>query len=262
MIEAIEAKNNCLSGFKKKFGEEETLAPLVLMIDATVKYFSVGKTMNSFQLGETARLILQEFYYLKFEDLRVFFERLKTGFYGETYDRIDGNVIMVNLRKYCEERFELCGQIQIQKHKQIEKDNEDYIIQVCSNYVRASGDVFEEVELKELATAFTFGVAIKLKEWIVKDYYPTTPNEVKIQDKRKAEQSFFDYLEHNKPELLPKGERFKRATNEYYEMKEKILKDESLDTFQKENAIRTLAGLEPLTIEEFNQQQIIYAKHL
>lgn len=228
----------------------------MLMIDSVVRFFSVGKTMDGYQLGETARLISSEFYMLKIEDLYLFFERFKSGYYGATFDRIDGHVIMTKLREYVDERMDVAERLSLEKHKEIieTERQEQYLIRVGSNWVRSCGDDFEEVDKKELATAYTYGVAVKLKSWLVKEYYPTTPEQVKVCDKNKADGSFFDHLEKNAPELLPAGEKYRRKTNEYFEMKKKILEDPDLNNFEKENAIRALSKIEPITIEEYNER--------
>lgn len=261
-MEAIQSNSNQLSGLKKQLGKDVVIASLMIMIDSVVRFFSVGKTMDSGQLHETARLILQEFYLLKIEDLNIFFERFKSGFYGQTFDRIDGNVIMVKLREYVDERMEVAERLSLEKHKEIieTEKQEQYLIKVGENWVRSCGDDFEEVDRKELATAYTYGVACKLKSWLIKEYYSTTPDKVKVCDKNKADGSFFDHLEKNAPQLLPKGEAYKRATTEYFEMKQKILSDESLNGFEKENAIRALANLAPISIEEYNERNLVTGK--
>jgi hypothetical protein len=65
-----------------------------------VDFFSVGKSMGVVQIQQTADLILQEFFHLKPEDLKLVFNRAKAGFYGTLFDRIDGQVILSWLREY------------------------------------------------------------------------------------------------------------------------------------------------------------------
>lgn len=229
------------------------------MIDGLIKFFSVGKTMNSYQLGETARLLANEFYFLKVEDLHIFFERMKSGYYGQAYDRIDGNVIMVNLRNYCEERITTAESLSLEAHKTAidEERKENYLIQIGSYYLRSNGDDFEEVEKKELATGYTYGVAIRLRDWIVREQYPLSPETIKIIDKAKL-RGLFEMWSTDAPHLLPDSEKFKRSTKDYYEQRDKIRADESLTELEKENAIRKLANLAPITQEEFNEQVNYY----
>lgn len=238
---------------------------MVKYIANLVKYFNVGKSMNDSQVAETAKLILQNYYYLKPEDFKVCFDGMKSGKYldgGKLFDRLDGQIIMLGIYAYSEERITVSEQINNEKHKELtEPDGKIFIIKVGANFVREAGDVFEEVDKKELATCFSFGTAFKLKEWLIKDYYLTNPKAVKILDSTVKGEGLFDYLEHNKPELLPETEKYKRSAqkNEYFTRKREILADESLNPFQKENALRALAQMEPLTIEEYNLQQQVYA---
>jgi hypothetical protein len=46
--------------------------------------------------------------------------------------------------------------------------------------------------------------------------------------------------------------------NNYLKQRKAILADESLTDFEKQNAIRALAGIEPLTIQEYNEQLTYY----
>lgn len=262
--DCLKSDGKALATIRKEVGEMQVIAAVQILILNLCEFFSVGKNMNNNQIKETARLLVKDYYYLKIDDLRLFFDKMKGGAYGQLYDRLDGSVILNNLREYCEERISVAEELNHKKHVELKSGEEKiYIIKVGKNYVREAGDLFEETDSKELATCFAYGTAYKLKEWLVKDYYPTNPKEVKILDINVKGEGLFDYLEHHKPELLPKEERYRRATTEYFEMKRKILADESLDTLGKENAIRALNRLEPLTVEEYNMQQIVYAgEHL
>lgn len=224
------------------------------------KFFSVGRSMNAEQVKETTRLIAKDFYFLKIEDLKFFSDKMKSGAYGKIFDRLDGNVILTALADYAEQRICKAEEINQEKHKAIKQSENDeiYLVKVGENYVRSCGDVFEEVDKRELATCFSYGVAIKLKEWLIKDYYQLNPNKVKLSHKNMPDQKFFDELGHKRTELLSKEAKFKRAHNEYHEMKKKILDDPDMTNFEKENAIRRLAGLPELNNEEYNLQQQVY----
>lgn len=47
---------------------------------------------------------------------------------------------------------------------------------------------------------------------------------------------------------------------DYYAKKQAIMNDDSLTELEKENKVRELAGIEPLTIEQFIAQQNVYLK--
>ena len=93
-----------------------------LMIADTVLFFNVGKMMNANQVGATANMIIEEYYYLKPDDFKLCFNRAKKGYYGKVYDRIDGQVIFDWLNAYSSERLSQAETIQIQEHARHKHD--------------------------------------------------------------------------------------------------------------------------------------------
>ena len=254
--DVIQSDSKPLSVISKENGEEKTLAALNAILIDLCNYFSVGKGMGAEQVKETSRLLLAKYNRLKIEDLKLFSDNFKAGQYGKSYDRIDGQVILIALDEYYEDRIKQAEIPNIEKHKEaITYKEEYYQIQIGKNWLRSAGDDFEEIDSKELATLYTFGVALGLKKWLTTQ----TDSELKIIDSRKAG-SLFDYLAEHKPELLPQGEKFRRATNDYYSKKQAIMNDDSLTELEKENKVRELAGIEPLTMEQFIAQQNVYLK--
>ena len=240
-----------LAALKLEYGIGMVEAGLMKILVENIRFFALGKSMNDLQVLETAKLIAGEYYYFKLEDFKLFFTKFKRGEYGNLYDRLDGQVIMIALNKYREERLAEAERLNHEKHKEILQNEKEsfYLVKIGSNWLRSNGDNFEEVEQKELATNYTRGEAEKLKAWLQKEYY-SNPNHVLVYDSRYSK-TVFDYLEEKKPELLPQGEKSKRETKEYYEVKEKIMADKKLNDFEKENALRVFAKLEPITEEEW-----------
>lgn len=255
ITDAIRSELPTLATIRKEQGEKVCIANLILIVSDCIEFFNVGKSMNDKQLIETAKLIMNEFYFLKISDFQLFFSRFKSGYYGQLFDRLDGSVIIIALRAYCEERITTAESLSLEAHKTAidEERKENYLIQIGSYYLRSNGDDFEEVENKELATGYTYGVAIRLRDWIVREQYPLSPETIKVIDRKKLPR-LFDLWEKDAPQLLPDSEKFKRSTKEYYEQRDKIRADESLTELEKENAIRKLANLAPITQEEFNEQ--------
>lgn len=259
--EALGSTSKALSVIGKENGKDALNGLISLWLINLCKFFSVGKAMGDNQVKETAKLISQDYYFLKIEDLVVFGNKFKSGHYGQVFDRVDGNVILIALSKYCEERIAVAESNNLEKHKELKQPTDTYVIRVNNNFVRDNGDNFQEVAKRELATEFSYSVAYRLKGWLAKEYYPTNPKAVKIERSNKPNESLFDYFAKKNPELLPAGEKYKRATSEYFQMKTKILADESLTDFEKQNALRTLAGIEPLTIQEYNEQLTYYSQN-
>lgn len=48
---------------------------------------------------------------------------------------------------------------------------------------------------------------------------------------------------------------------DYLKRRKAILEDESLTDFERQNALRTLAGIEPITIQEYNEQLTYYSQN-
>lgn len=85
---------------------------------------NVGKTMNNTQIAETARLLYQEYYFWKPEEIRLCFDKGKMGKYGTTYDRLDGQILKEWLDSYDVERTEIITRSAIDNHKLALKEPE------------------------------------------------------------------------------------------------------------------------------------------
>lgn len=253
MEKIIHSDSKALSVIRAEIGEDKSVAFLSEIISDVASYFSLGRTMNSYQIGETARLLQKEFYYLKIDDLKLFFERLKTGFYGQMYDRIDGNVIMVHLRTYCEERAKKAQELSAVKVE--EKDEDNYMVCIGSNFLK-DGEVWEEVDNVLLASCFSHSVAISIKENLIKNHFQNEPEKISIRQKNLVS-SLWPYMEKTRPELIPEKTRFERATSEYYLKRDEIMKSD-LTPLEKENAVRRLAGISEVTSDEFFEMNKAY----
>ena len=81
--------------------------PVAWLVD---QLFSLGEfcgarqKMSAQQLEQTARLICQEYFYLKISELMLFFRRFKACRYGRFYGSVDPMVIMGALRDFMRER--------------------------------------------------------------------------------------------------------------------------------------------------------------
>ena len=102
----IKSNKPSIVSIKKDYGDEVVKAMLFLEIENFVNFMNLGKNMNEMQIIETVKLVQKNFYYFSLLDFKLFFDRMKEGFYGQFYDRLDGSVILSNLRKYEFERME------------------------------------------------------------------------------------------------------------------------------------------------------------
>lgn len=249
-----------IAAIRKAEGEMPTLALLVKIIGTNIRFFNVGKTMNDLQLAETAKMIASEFYFLKPDDLIIFFNRLKSGFYGELFDRIDGQVIMLKLREYCEERTSTSETIRIEAHKvALAADKqESFLVMVDDEFIREGvvANQFEFVSKKEVATTFPYERA-----YIIRKKLSMMAQEgvrVKIVDVNKPEDSIMDYLKKHRPDLVPEEVKYKTSTEKYFDQKRQIMSREYSSELDRENDLRKLAGLDTITANEKQLHDEIY----
>lgn len=251
IYQAISINQPSLSVIKKDKGEVYATALLVSLITKAVAFFSVGRGMNDFQIKETAELILKNYYWLKSADFQLFFDKLKLGHYGKSYDRMDGSVILVALAEYSEERIEIASKISEELHKESKSENDlnEYFIKIGKYYIRETEDGFEEVESKELATSLSFTSGQKIMKMLIKSG-GVDSNELRLVNVNKAG-SFLDYIATEAPLLLTKKESYRRATENYYTAKKDIESDQTLSNFEKYNKISRLAGLNEVSENEY-----------
>lgn len=105
--------------------DKKAKAILILLVTDLIKFFNVGKTMDEVQIGQTINLILSDtnLKNLKPEDFKLCFGRIKKGYYGKLYDRLDGQIIIANLLEYFNERMLESEEMNINQHKKYK--NED-----------------------------------------------------------------------------------------------------------------------------------------
>jgi hypothetical protein len=101
----IASNHESLAAIKKTYGENLPLAIIKVWLVNLNDFLNISRKMNEVQITETAELIFDEFHYLKTSDLALIFQRIKTGFYGQFYESIDGMKIMDMFFKYGQERL-------------------------------------------------------------------------------------------------------------------------------------------------------------
>lgn len=104
-------------GIIAKANRASASAILVVLIDDVNRFLNVGNSMGETQLVQTVDLILNDinFKNLKPDDFKVCFDNAKKGYYGKSYNRIDGMVVCEWLSLYVSERADICESMAIQK---------------------------------------------------------------------------------------------------------------------------------------------------
>lgn len=119
---------------------------LVALMDECQQYFNLQQPMNAQQLMLTAELIMEEYYYLRIEELRVCFRMAMKGEFGPVYNRIDGQVFFEWIMKYMPKR-----QLITDRMKQDQQSNNNiYDIFAHPQMTEALNDVVEKIEARKL----------------------------------------------------------------------------------------------------------------
>jgi hypothetical protein len=109
----------------KEHGEMATRAAMVYILTDLSLFFNIGKTMTEYQIGALTDMIIEDFYYLKFDDFKLCFGNAKRGLYGDVYG-VDGSVVYKWLNQYVCERDNLCIEMNIASKPSHEVSDENY----------------------------------------------------------------------------------------------------------------------------------------
>ena len=76
---------------------------LIKMFVELNNFANVKHKMNQSQIIETVKMLFQEYPRLSLQEYALFFRRVKTGFYGQLYESLDGIKIMAFMKDYYKE---------------------------------------------------------------------------------------------------------------------------------------------------------------
>lgn len=88
----------------KECGEIKARAAVVYLLADALEFFNASDTMSDVQVAMTVDLIIEEYPYMKTDDLKLCFKNAMKMKYGKLYNRIDGSIVMGWLREYNKER--------------------------------------------------------------------------------------------------------------------------------------------------------------
>lgn len=110
-------KERCVTGnsptlvdFKHMFGENKAELWLAIQIKDFSEYTGVKKKLTTFQIEDTAMVILSDFFYLKMSEVLLFFAFMKGGRYERFYGAVDPLVITSSLRMFLRDRAKIIEQ--------------------------------------------------------------------------------------------------------------------------------------------------------
>jgi len=91
---------------------------LVKMLIELNQFGNIKYKMNQSQITETINLLFSEFPRLSLQEYALFFRRIKTGYYGQLYESLDGIKIMAFMRDYYQEILRAYHEFKEEKHLQ------------------------------------------------------------------------------------------------------------------------------------------------
>ena len=100
----VAALTPTIAKIKNETSLTEVRALLSIAICEVCDFFNVGKNMNDKQIAFTADLIIEQYWYLKLEEIKYCFHRAMRQ--ERLYDRLDGNIILSWLADYDAQRAE------------------------------------------------------------------------------------------------------------------------------------------------------------
>lgn len=98
-------------------GETKARAAVVYLIADALEFFNATDTMSDIQVAMTVDLIIEEYPYMKTDDLKLCFKNAMKMKYGKIYNRIDGQIIMGWLKEYNKERCAVADNQSWNEHK-------------------------------------------------------------------------------------------------------------------------------------------------
>ena len=104
--EAFHGSYPTLSALKAMCGINMPVMWLLPQLYNLSEYCGCKDKLNERQMEECARIIANEYYYMKISELMLFFYRFKTGRYGRFYGSVDPMIITCALAKFASERID------------------------------------------------------------------------------------------------------------------------------------------------------------
>lgn len=110
---------------------------------------SADMGLSKHQVVETTKLIREYFPHLNLADLKLFFDRMKLGYYGKFFNRLDGQLILERLDDYNKDRMQELEQEEYNKAKKF-KEQELKNASFHPDVIEAiKGSIGKKVEVNE-----------------------------------------------------------------------------------------------------------------
>lgn len=141
----VQKTSPMLVQIKNEKGQQAAVGVLVAMMDSCQQYFNLQQPMQPMQLALTAELIMEDYYYLRVEELQLCFRMAMKGEFGPLYNRIDGQVFFEWIKKYLTKRGQVTERIQQEK----KQGNNIYEMFQHPQIQQAMQDAADRLSIKE-----------------------------------------------------------------------------------------------------------------
>ena len=156
---------------KNEKGPQAAVGVLVGMMDACQQYFNLQQPMQPMQLALTAELIMEDYYYLRIDELQICFRMAMKGEFGPLYNRIDGQVFFEWIKKYMSKRGQITERIQQDK----QQGNNIYEIFQHPQMKEIMDDVADKLSIKEAPKVEAQRTKASPMEQMMMDEYDALP---------------------------------------------------------------------------------------
>ena len=192
-----------LAEIRKDKSQQATVNIMVAMMDACQQYFNLQQPMHAAQLALTAELILEDYYYLRVDELQVCFRMAMKGEFGPLYNRIDGQVFFEWIKKFMSKRQAISERINIEK----QSTNNIYDIFTHPQMAEAMQDVVTKLDAKMLQTPAQEPVYEKptlLESTLMHEYdaLPQWDNDMRFRVYKNRPYQFTEYRMERYRELI------------------------------------------------------------
>ncbi len=88
------------------------------------EFTNVSRKMSEGQIVETVNILLDEYPRLSLQEYQVFFNRIRSGKFGQLYESLDGIKIMAFMKDFYQEVLNAYHEFKEEKHNQIKRDEQ------------------------------------------------------------------------------------------------------------------------------------------
>ena len=150
-----------IATLRREKGEAVARAVLVLILNDMLNFFNAGNDMNDTQVATTVDFILEEYPYMKTDDITLCFRNAMKGKYGKLYNRIDGQIIMGWIKAYNSERC-MAAQVTSENESKTRKQGENSVSYMrYFDMIREKAANGDKEALKAMNNAFSINKLMK-----------------------------------------------------------------------------------------------------